>query len=1647
MLPTLPTRGRQRISVLLGSAGLAIMAGGNHAAGQSVEVILASGALDAASVSGRGTIGLTEQSFADGLLAQTSDGEVSQATTGAVEGSSVSVSDNELVATARGNRADTEGVLQGDDGRIGLLTAQLGTGQVQAEANDNSISALVETDDTAVGSSFDASGNEIRARSTVNEARTVFADSVSADLVDTLASDNTAITTARLEGGDLDTTILEVEGGSGVVANTQVLNGDAAGSRASASGNLIALNLRESQTSDATGSSFSIDNNDIRGSVTGNTAIAGTDLTVDTGFVGTGAVLNQQQIGDGSTEILLEARAEDNELQALAGTLTESAVSLSGNLIAAQAIGSIAADGPGAGTFLLVEANELVAPGGEAQVSFGTQDQLNLGGAFVLGSQQLILGDPDDSDIGANADRTEVTALANTVQDSSIDIIGNRIVASAGGNEGSSALRLAATSVNASAALGSEQRVQDTNIDARANDAIFGTTVEGGVAASSIAVEENRIDADAAGNVATNLLQVDSDTLLLRASPANRATVDGAPDESITSGGFVIGAVQEFSGDEVGLAALAGTTVSATVEGTGTRITDSRISVSDNAQSATASANAIENRLELSALSLGDADIGAFGRAATAAIASFQQVDADEIGATSELALSATRSGAATGPAIEGSTIAVDGNENRALASANEAVNVLTAASGADTVGNVSNAPTRARVNGGTFDVRGTTVISNTQQAEANSIGATADTDVLLQSVNGTNVSGTADSNLSASDNLTVARAAVNTARSEIEQTAGTSSGASAALRNIQSANVDDVDATAEGVFQLVLRGDVTGSTLALDGNRVFASSAGNTGTNRIDASALTIAPELPGSFDVFLARFDDDPATNAQLRALSQGLFAVLSDQTQSGQVEATAQTGSLLTVRDTNVDAGALQGSSASIDGSVARADAEANTTVNEIDVQAEAGAGDLTAALASRQTIEDDSAILATVETERPGAGAGDTTLQAAGGLQQSSATIDEGRFIANAAGNTAENRLSLAGNSIEGATDPDDFATLGARLDAGLGRVIARADGSLVNIQTVGDATTITAQADAESRLRTLEAGLDESRASISGNFARSDASGNRAGNLIDVTADTSATPAAAIGNVQVAQATIEAQTFLDSDINIAVNASGGTGLDGSSVTLDENFAVAVATANSADSVLRLAATTIEGISDTDDAAFVRLPGAGQDDAVARADTAIGSQQLAEGNVEAETENTLRSRTRGDIDASAVSVSGNIAQALASANVATSSLELEAAAGISGTAALAGEQTGNGDVTAVASLEARGRQEPEGGTAPVVRASSITLDDNLSISSARGNDAVNALVLAGSSVSGRGNDTSVRLDGGVVAGGNTGDNLLANAQSRTGEAQVESSATVEVLALRGEGVETRLENSRVSLSGNVADSTANANRASNTLVLNSDTTLAAGGGLVSSQSSDSVVSSDVRLSTLAGNDATGQIEASSVQVNENIGVARAVGNDVVNRIVASADTAIAGGGGTAEARLSSGGGVLNAEGQFAAASSQTNAGAVSAFASTEAQPSVASAINQGPVLNSSVQVSGNILVADAASNRAENRLTVSGRSASQDVSAAVANRQLASGPVTARADGFRTASASGAVTGSTIRLGGNRVSASAAGNVGTLGVVRE
>lgn len=1694
---------------LLGGASIAVLATYGPAMAQAVNITVDSvqaapaSAFTAANVTGFETVANNTQDSRAAVTASIVGGVLNSDIAGSGS-SAVGIEDNALTATATGNVFTLDADQLGSDGggaagTLATLSGQFADGTVSTAITGSSLT--IDGTGDATATSLAASDNTLSATTTVNNATSVFSDDISADLAGDLAQAQAAFITSpiTLTGGDLTAQqLLSVAGGGSVVASTQAVEGAGLLSTATITGSGISVSLGDL---DATGSALSVDGNDLRASLTGNRASIGTDLTVDTTFDNTAAVLTQQQLGDGTTDVGLVSTADTSTLSVALDNATGSSLTVSSNTIGAQANGNVATlSGAGAGatvadgTFLRVDANTISSNTGGGRIgnnldSIVLFDNGTVGEApgfgFVAGSQQAIESTAANAgtiEASSDGNSLSVTAadsavLGGALSGSTISVTDNTAFALASANTGGTAIDLSATSITATAGLASDQTLRGTDVNALLGDTgafALSVTAAGDVTASSILVDGNLSVAEASGNTGQTLLRADADTALLSNNTTDRGTgtvdfetTDTAATATTVAADFGVSANQLITGSDIASTAIStlGVTIGETVIAANDAgaIDASTISLSSNVQQATTSGNTLTNRIDLDANVIG-ATAAAFvdNTSAVSSLVSLQSIDsATSAASTTTLSLTQADFAAADTTSINASSLAIDANQNRSTTTANRVTNTLdvtsdTAIIGADALGGRANVETTAT--GPIAFASGTSGLTNVQSNSGATVDATTTANAgITAGGTGATVASLADSSASISDNITTASGASNIGASSITLNAGTETTSNAALTSVQDSSADvtaasTFDAATAPTTGINLRGAVSDSTVGVDNNVTVTSAMGNQNANTVSVTATTIDradSAIPGSNDLFL--------TAAGVADVGAD-FAALNVQSQTGDITATGVMGGLIGINAAAGSDADLINSSATLNGNVLQSDAMSNLATNRVALSGSAAITETTTGLASVQTsgtapatpITIGSTSTATFNFEQT-SGNGDVT--------NSTVSIDGNQSFDTATSNRASNTVSLAGNAISG--EAASLAAVGVTLAPQVGaRVLA--DNTLSSVQTsvagVTSASQITGTADTGGLT------ITDSSLSISDNFARSFGMGNDAANVLSLLADTSAAGASALSGTQVQIGNVSATAGVTATLDLE-NGPVGSAVD-STLATDGNIGFARAMGNNQTNTLSIAATEIDGVSVAgENASFAALGDVVGTNRVLAGDNILTAFQGLVGDVAGVATVTTDTLVADTIDGSSVSASQNIAQSNVSGNVGNNLLSLAADTDVTGLSVLTSEQSGGAtsDVTSTAGLNFTLDLEARAGVNDVVN-SALNVDGNLGFSTAFGNDVTNRLTATGTTVTGQDNTalSSVSIAGddgtGTIATGTvsgTSDNLLGNFQTRTGGQLVTSAATLEVdlLASTNSTAGTNsITGSSATLTSNTLDSTATSNRANNTLALNAATVLTAGGAIANQQNSDSAVTSDVSLRGSLGSanfqDATG----SSISMRDNTGIARAAGNDATNVLNASAGTAInAQFAGTGGATVGTGTpGALNATGTFASASNQVNSGAVTArasFGATPANPVSSLGVQTAALNSSSVDLSGNRLVADAVSNRVANTISISGRSPSTDVSTALTSRQVASGAVTSSVVGGNVSSANGALDASSARLDGNTFSASASGNIATSRLVRD
>ena len=1683
----------RRLARLMGGASIAVMVAYGPAVAQTLNITIDAtqvapvSAFTSANVTGFDTVDLNTQDARAAVTASIAGG-VLNSDVDASDASSVTITENNLSANASGNtfsltaeQLGTDG--SGSGGTLGLLSGQFADETITSTVTDSSLTISGSGD--AASTSLAASDNTISATTTVNRATVVFSDEISADLAGDLAGSGEGFSQAEGEtitltrGNFTGQELLSVDGGASVVASTQVIEGGAAfGSSSVVDGSAISVALGDTTASaDATDSLVTVDGNDLRSSLTGNLANVGTDVTVDTAFDGSAGVFNQQQIGDGGTAVALSATTDDSALSVTLGESINSSLVVSDNTIGASARGNVATlDGTGPdstladGTSLSINATSITADanGGRINISDGGTTEFTDATApaegtdfgFVAGTQQAVDGDGGTITASNNGNDLSISGTG-ALTGSSISVEDNTAFAIASANAGGTAINLTATNITATAGLASDQSLRDkavtSNLGAGTAFALS-ADVDGDVSGSSVLVDGNLSVAEASGNTGRTTLSAGADTALLSSSTIDRAIAEfaQADGETTTVGDFALAANQSVVEAPVTVTAASNGTVTIGAS-TGTApdlvtltgaITDSTVSVSRNVQQATASGNTLTNRIDLDGNTIGsEGTTFADNVSAVSALGSTQQFNSDVV-ANSTNTLSLTQDFFSDTTAVADSSLLVNANENRSSATANRAINTLAVTADTTIVGADATAASAGISGTGIVAAGGTAALSNFQETSSlTSILANTSTVALLDVGNegAPTTAGLTDSSASISDNITTASGAANIGTSTIGLDAGTELSSTAALVNLQGSGSDVIasaafDAANAGTGSLEITGPVANSTVGIDDNTVIASGMGNQTTNTLSVTATTIdrvASTDTGSNVVSVAA----PDATAD--------FAALNRQNQTGSITSSASARGLVSLSATSTDGtdGTLTNSSASLDGNALQSDAMSNLATNRIDLTGTAAINETTVALGSLQTSGANPTNPISVSSSSSANFAFQT---ANGAVTDSSVSIDGNQAFDSATSNQATNTVSLAGNSISG--EAGTLADVGVTLEPTLSSS-ARADNSLSSVQTgfaaVGSSSSITGLISSGGQP------FSGSDASVSQNFARSFGMGNSATNTLDLMAATSFSGTGALTGTQVqfgdvASAATVTATIIDDD-------DGGGSLDGSIAVIDENIAFSRSSGNDQTNALSIEGTSITGVSDDGEGAMFSALGDSANTRTLEADNVVSAfQGLRNGDVTGAATLNGNVDTTGIITDSSVSASNNIAQSNVTGNRGNNLLNLAADTTVNAASVLTSEQSGRADdgetntITSSADLRFDIRQN--GAFAPI--GSALNIDGNVGFLSAIGNDVTNRLDVSGTSVVGQDNGLSTAevTAAGVVSG--TSDNLLGNFQSRVNNnetpdlEQTAVTSTVRLIMNQQAGSSGDTSNSTITVSDNILDSTATSNRAINTLALNAETALTAGGAISNQQSTDSPVVSGVELRTSVGNPSLDNVAGSSFEVKDNTGIARATGNDATNVLNASAGTVIAGVAGSGTSTVSAG--VLNASGTFATASNQLNTGTVMARASSGniGGPMQSSLTVRTVALNnSSVELSGNRLLADAVSNRVSNTISLSGRSPSTDVTTALTSRQVATGAVTSRVDTLNLASNNGALDASSVGLSGNTFSASAGGNIATSRLVRD
>ncbi len=891
---------------------------------------------------------------------------------------------------------------------------------------------------------------------------------------------------------------------------------------------------------------------------------------------------------------------------------------------------------------------------------------------------------------------------------------------------------------------------------------------------------------------------------------------------------------------------------------------------------------------------------------------------------------------------------------------------------------------------------------------------------------NGTSVQG---ASVSVARNTLRSQAQANDAATGVSLQA-TTGATSAAVSNVQG-NATEVRSEAYANTVRIEASRVIGSSLALDGNTIGAAAGANRAVSRIDVRVDQLQP-MSGQTDpdLFFSPSGSEGGAGAQgMRegGSAAGQFALGSVQQNAAGVEARNVTSGIVAKVDapywsepygtayTDVGyADGLAGSSVAVRGNQLSAAGTGNVAANTLAMnvgQATASYGGALGAVANVQTEATESRSSATLRREGRGLLIG---AELEGGVWGSQVAVTGNTASASSLGNQAANRIEANATDLASQASWTD-------LRAGFEGGMVRNDLALLNQQSAQGAgrtastqgVRIGVQADSG-----WWSGIGGSAVTVSDNLNLAEARNNDAANSIAITA-TNLSAGGGLLNQQDSAARVRSSA----DGSMRIDA-GDTSVEGSSLALTGNATQAMAIGNAADNAFAVQATSIRGNGVNQAWWYDDVPTA----LSTSASYAVGNLQNSQASVKAAASATNRIRTDGMYGANAA-VTGNQVAGVAQANSATSTLELSATQIDGATAAIASVQNASGRVRASADGEFTVEPYSTYGT-------QLTVSDNRLRASAGQNEAFNTLRATAASIAPTRGATFGDYD---VYQSDLPAYSVSNEQNGSGN--VRATARPGTIGVQMDSA----YGGSLAVTGNEVGARAAVNTASNGLSLAAQGMQAAGGTVSNAQTTgDGAVQAIVgghRAPVMVGVSGSA-LNGTPVAVTGNSLNAAASGNGASNVLNASGVTT------GANAPTFS---VLNSQSNAAGMQAVVQNAAIGATAAGWNYDSMPSLLGNGygygwGLNGANASVSSNSVSATGYGNTATNAIQLGAQQGSAGATAAVNNRQVNTGGVSAVVQGVAIGVQAQGAYGTGAVVNGNAISAQAIGNasVNSIGI---
>ncbi len=506
------------------------------------------------------------------------------------------------------------------------------------------------------------------------------------------------------------------------------------------------------------------------------------------------------------------------------------------------------------------------------------------------------------------------------------------------------------------------------------------------------------------------------------------------------------------------------------------------------------------------------------------------------------------------------------------------------------------------------------------------------------------------------------------------------------------------------GGVTVAIGDDVSASTVSVNANSTAGSVTGNSAVNSVAVDGTSV----PDGSDHF------------QTTATADGLDTVASGDHMLTNVQVTGDSELTSTVYGTfaiDMTEGAdITDSTLTVDGNSQSSRAVANTASNSVEL--DATNTDAGAVLASNQASEAAVSALSNVDIFAPVSS------------DNTSVSMSDNSNLAVAVVNNVSNSLTIDGTNVY-----PNFTSRDVLLDVDT-NVYGSGDGILLNQQVAQTSATATAVTTIYNEDGTYLAtdGVVDGTVKITGNSTTAEASANRAVNVANVSAGASLGASVGIVNAQNSSATVASNATTNAGVVIAGDDTLNTAaLNGSSVTLGTNSTSSLARGNSATNALNYSAGANYGDIDllAGTGAYTNTT-AGNVSTSARA--AVLNVQGNSGAVSAtSTQATyvvaLNSNAADpSITNATVGVIGNSVAAAAYGNTATNSVTVAALNTNMPTVAVGNVQNNTGPVSATVTTVSYGVSGGYG----AIAGSALSVTNNAVTATAVGNNAVNAII---------------------------------------------------------------------------------------------------------------------------------------------------------------------------------------------------------------------------------------------------------------------------------------------------------------------------